>query len=44
MAQIGAWVPAAKCVITPCDRIFARMGANDDLVAGIFYLFIFSLH
>jgi DNA mismatch repair protein MSH6 len=35
MAQIGCYVPAEKCVISPCDRIFARMGASDNLTAGM---------
>eukprot|EP00026_Physarum_polycephalum_P001309 Phypoly_transcript_01310.p1 GENE.Phypoly_transcript_01310~~Phypoly_transcript_01310.p1 ORF type:complete len:1159 (+),score=151.61 Phypoly_transcript_01310:505-3477(+) len=34
MAQVGAYVPATKCTISPCDRIFARMGASDNLVSG----------
>jgi DNA mismatch repair protein MutS len=34
MAQIGSYVPAKKCVIGLCDRIFARIGAKDELALG----------
>ncbi len=34
MAQAGSFVPAAKAAITPVDRIFTRIGAQDDLAAG----------
>lgn len=34
MAQIGAWVPAASAEIGLADRIFTRVGANDDLSKG----------
>ncbi len=33
-AQIGAYVPAEECVLSPCDRIFTRIGANDQIMAG----------
>ncbi len=31
MAQIGSWVPAREAEIGMADRIFTRVGANDDL-------------
>lgn len=34
MAQIGCRVPASACSITLVDRIFTRLGANDDIMAG----------
>lgn len=34
MAQIGCYVPAQSCLITPVDRIFTRLGANDNILAG----------
>lgn len=34
MAQLGCYVPAAKCRLTPFDRIFTRIGANDNILAG----------
>eukprot|EP01135_Chromosphaera_perkinsii_P005658 Nk52_evm29s356 gene=Nk52_evmTU29s356 len=34
MAQIGCLVPAASCKLTPVDRIFTRIGANDNILAG----------
>ncbi len=34
MAQIGSFVPAKKCVLGLCDRIFARIGAKDELALG----------
>ena len=34
MAQIGSFVPCKKCVIPLFDKIFTRIGASDDLVAG----------
>src|SRR3954462_1860002 len=34
MAQIGSWVPAASADIGLVDRIFTRVGANDDLSRG----------
>ncbi|OXU29419.1 hypothetical protein TSAR_009297 [Trichomalopsis sarcophagae] len=34
MAQIGCHVPATDCKLTLVDRIFTRLGANDDIMAG----------
>ena len=34
MAQIGSFVPARKAQVGIADRIFTRVGANDNLVAG----------
>ncbi|KAF9923433.1 DNA mismatch repair protein msh6 [Linnemannia zychae] len=34
MAQLGCYVPAEKCRLTPFDRIFTRIGANDNILAG----------
>ncbi len=34
MAQIGAFVPAARAVVGVADRVFARVGASDDLARG----------
>ena len=34
LAQMGSYVPAASAQIGLVDRIFARVGAHDDLAAG----------
>uniref|UniRef100_A0A7S3A7M2 DNA mismatch repair protein n=1 Tax=Rhodosorus marinus TaxID=101924 RepID=A0A7S3A7M2_9RHOD len=34
MAQIGCYVPADACTITPVDRIFTRIGAQDRITRG----------
>ena len=34
MAQIGSFVPASEAVIGVVDRVFARVGASDDLASG----------
>ncbi len=34
MAQIGSFVAATKCRVGICDRIFARIGAKDELALG----------
>ncbi len=34
MAQMGSFVPAREAVISLRDRVFARVGANDDLRSG----------
>jgi DNA mismatch repair protein MSH6 len=35
MAHLGCWVPAAACRLSPVDRIFTRVGANDAIMAGL---------
>jgi DNA mismatch repair protein MutS len=34
MAQIGSFVPATACRLAVCDRVFARIGARDELASG----------
>jgi DNA mismatch repair protein MutS len=34
MAQIGSFVPAKEATLGLCDRIFARVGASDELSRG----------
>lgn len=34
MAQIGSFVPATKAVIPLVDKVFARIGASDDISTG----------
>ncbi|EPB93010.1 hypothetical protein HMPREF1544_00084 [Mucor circinelloides 1006PhL] len=34
MAQLGGYVPAKSCRLTPCDRIYTRIGANDNIMGG----------
>lgn len=34
LAQIGSFVPASKAKIGLCDRIFARIGAKDEIALG----------
>lgn len=34
LAQMGSYVPAKRARITPADRIFTRIGAQDDLARG----------
>ncbi|KAI1285087.1 DNA mismatch repair protein Msh6 [Halotydeus destructor] len=34
LAQMGSYVPAFTCSLSPCDRIFTRLGASDRLVEG----------
>ncbi|XP_046478017.1 probable DNA mismatch repair protein Msh6 [Neodiprion pinetum] len=34
MAQIGCHIPASSCRLTLVDRIFTRLGANDDILTG----------
>jgi DNA mismatch repair protein MutS len=34
MAQIGSFVPASRATLSMCDRIFARIGAKDELALG----------
>lgn len=34
LAQIGSFVPAERCRMGICDRVFARIGARDELAQG----------
>jgi len=34
MAQLGCYVPAESMTLSPVDRIFTRLGANDNILAG----------
>ena len=34
LAQIGSFVPARRCRLGLCDRVFARIGAKDELALG----------
>ncbi len=34
MAHMGSFVPAARAVLGPVDRVFTRIGAADDLASG----------
>ncbi|CAG9855365.1 unnamed protein product [Phyllotreta striolata] len=34
MAQIGSFVPASRCEMNLIDRIFTRLGAQDDILQG----------
>jgi DNA mismatch repair protein MutS len=34
LAQTGSWVPAKSMRFTPVDRVFARVGAGDELARG----------
>lgn len=34
LAYVGSFVPAQRAIIGPIDRIFTRIGANDDLAQG----------
>eukprot|EP01134_Creolimax_fragrantissima_P008209 CFRG8209T1 len=34
LAQLGCYLPAEKCTMTLTDRIFTRIGANDNILAG----------
>lgn len=33
LAQLGCYIPATKCILSPVDRIFTRMGASDRIMA-----------
>ncbi len=35
LAQMGSFVPAARARIGVCDRVFTRIGAQDDLSGGL---------
>lgn len=34
LAQMGCYVPAKRCRLSCFDRIFTRLGARDNLLAG----------
>ncbi|XP_050687957.1 DNA mismatch repair protein Msh6-like isoform X2 [Eriocheir sinensis] len=34
LAQLGSYVPAASCRLTPVDRVFTRVGASDRIMTG----------
>ena len=34
LAQMGCYVPARSCQLTPFSRIFSRLGASDRILAG----------
>ncbi|MBX7131738.1 MAG: DNA mismatch repair protein MutS [Fimbriimonadaceae bacterium] len=34
LAQVGSFVPAKSCRVGICDRVFARIGAKDELALG----------
>jgi DNA mismatch repair protein MutS len=34
MAQVGSFVPCARCIIPLVDKIFCRVGASDNLARG----------
>jgi DNA mismatch repair protein MSH6 len=34
LAQMGCFVPAESCILTPVDRIFTRIGASDRILEG----------
>lgn len=39
MAQMGCYVPAEVCRLTPVDRVFTRLGASDRIMSGeLFFL------
>ncbi|XP_071491838.1 DNA mismatch repair protein Msh6-like [Diadema antillarum] len=34
MVQLGCYVPAEECRLTPVDRVFTRLGARDNILSG----------
>ncbi|KAK8730183.1 hypothetical protein OTU49_008132 [Cherax quadricarinatus] len=34
LAQLGSFVPARSCQLTPIDRVFTRLGASDRIMMG----------
>ncbi|XP_039769049.1 DNA mismatch repair protein Msh6 isoform X2 [Ornithorhynchus anatinus] len=34
LAQLGCYVPAESCRLTPVDRVFTRLGASDRIMSG----------
>lgn len=39
IAQMGCYVPAEVCRLTPIDRVFTRLGASDRIMSGEVFLF-----
>jgi DNA mismatch repair protein MutS len=35
LSQVGSFVPAARARVGACDRIFTRIGAQDDIAGGL---------
>lgn len=44
LAQIGCFVPAEDCRLTPIDRIFTRLGATDKILLGQSTFFVEVSH
>lgn len=40
LAQLGCFVPAEKCILTPVDRVFTRIGASDRILEGKSVFFV----
>ena len=40
LAQMGCYVPAESCELTPVDRVFTRIGASDRILEGKSTFFI----
>jgi len=40
LAQLGSYVPAERCELSPVDRIFTRVGARDNIMEGESTFFI----
>lgn len=40
MAQMGCYVPAEVCRLTPVDRVFTRLGASDRIMSGELFFFL----
>ena len=40
MAQMGCYVPAEVCRLTPIDRVFTNFGASDRIMSGESTLFV----
>ncbi|KAK1333091.1 hypothetical protein QTO34_006625 [Cnephaeus nilssonii] len=42
IAQMGCYVPAEVCRLTPIDRVFTRLGASDRIMSGEVFFFFSS--
>ena len=40
MAQMGCYVPAEVCRLTPIDRVFTRLGASDRIMSGELFFYL----